>query len=73
MPYMYLFFSGDFMPHKQQVHLPSTWTKRSVYKKMKAEHMERGIEEKDMIAESYFRSLWNKQFPDYKISKVSEI
>ncbi|XP_072028306.1 uncharacterized protein [Amphiura filiformis] len=67
---MTIFIDGDFMPHKDQIHLPSTWTKRFVYNKMKTEHIDRGIPAKDIISEPHFRTIWRQQFPEYVISKV---
>ena len=63
--------TGDFMPHKNRIHLPSTWTRRSAYIKLKEEHMARGTPAKDIISEPYFRTIWREQFPEYVISKVS--
>ncbi|XP_070534107.1 uncharacterized protein [Ptychodera flava] len=63
---------GDYMPHKEEIHLPSCYRKKSLYERMAREFRERGKSENDIICYDYFIRLWKIHLPEFIISKESE-
>ena len=62
------------MPHKQQVNLPTSWTRDKVYKMFEAEQLERAGNriraKKDLVSKSHFLALWAQHLPEFVILKV---
>lgn len=60
---------GDHMPDCNRIHLPSFLNKREVYQKMHEDLSESGL--KDIISQSTFYDLWEKDFSYVLIPEVS--
>lgn len=63
---------GDWMPHKSQVHLPTSSTKKYFYDRMVKEfEADFGLPPDNNITYEYFTEIWSKQLPEFIIPKVS--
>ncbi|KAJ8018166.1 hypothetical protein HOLleu_43995 [Holothuria leucospilota] len=60
---------GDYMPHKDVVHLPHTWTKRYLYERMRQELQQFGS---DVISYVHFTRIWTEHLSQFVISKSSD-
>ena len=60
---------GDHMPHQMGIHLPSSLTKVSVYQRMLSELKSRG--KVSIISKAHFFKLWEEQFSQVTIPKVT--
>ena len=47
---------GDYMPHKQALHLPSMLTVKAVYERMQ-------LDLGQTVSQAQFYKLWNQNFP----------
>ncbi|XP_070580909.1 uncharacterized protein [Ptychodera flava] len=64
---------GDWMPHKTEVHLPKTSSKKMFYQRMCKEFEEDyNIKPEDNISYEYFTTIWAEHLPEFKIPKTSE-
>lgn len=61
---------GDYMPHKDVIHLPHSWTRRYLYERMIGELLARGMMNCELISYAHFTKTWKKNLPQYVISKV---
>lgn len=62
---------GDYMPHKDVIHLPHTWTKKNLYRRMVRELTDRGALKMDIVSYEHLTRIWKENLPQYIISKVS--
>ncbi|XP_077869749.1 uncharacterized protein LOC144361813, partial [Saccoglossus kowalevskii] len=60
---------GDYMPHKSEVHLPPTWNKDMVYKRMVNDMLARGYSTEMVVSDGHFRKIWIEQLSEFKIVK----
>ncbi|XP_070555386.1 uncharacterized protein [Ptychodera flava] len=64
---------GDWMPHKTQVHLPTSSSKKLFYIRMLKElEDDLGIKKEDNISYEYFTEIWRQHLPEFVIPKKQE-
>ncbi|XP_022100770.1 uncharacterized protein LOC110984676 isoform X3 [Acanthaster planci] len=63
---------GDWLPHKSAVHLPPSYTKKSLYNRMVEEFCERGVQQVNIISYEYFTTIWADHLANFVIAKRSE-
>ena len=68
----YFALVGDKLPHRMVIHLPSNLTKVGIYKKMCQDFAHRN-EPTNIVSQSNFFKIWNENFPQVLIPKVSHI
>ncbi|XP_070561780.1 uncharacterized protein [Ptychodera flava] len=75
MSWMRLLFerNGGWMPHKTQVHLPTSSSKKLFYIRMLKElEDDLGIKKEDNISYEYFTEIWRQHLPEFVIPKKQE-
>ena len=62
------------MPHKEEIHLPTSWTQDKIYEMFEAEQLERAENrikaKQDLVSKSHFVHLWAEHLPQFKLMKV---
>lgn len=62
---------GDHMPDKNQIHLPSWETQKSIYSRYVDDMADQGIETDEVVALSSFYRIWSTRFSHVCIPEVS--
>ena len=62
--FCYVCSVGDYMPHKQALHLPSMLTAKAIYERMQLDLVQ-------TVSQAQFYKLWNQHFPNVTIPAVS--